>query len=85
MALLEKIEGLTLYTLAQQETLQTQRSLLEAQQTKMEALEARLLRYLAFLDSRVKATEKLIAKLSKGDPAVVWLRSPVAQAWAVVW
>ena len=33
------------------------------------------LRCLAFLDSRVKATEKLIAKLSKGDPAVVWLRS----------
>ena len=29
------------------------------------------LRCLAFLDSRVKATEKLIAKLSKADPAVV--------------
>ena len=42
MALLQKIEELTLYTLQQQETLQIQRSLLEAQQAKTEALEAKL-------------------------------------------
>ena len=33
------------------------------------------LRLLAFLDSRVKVTEKLIAKLSRGDEPVQWLRS----------
>ena len=33
------------------------------------------LRCLAFLDSRIQATEKLLAQLSRGDPAIVWLRS----------
>ncbi len=33
------------------------------------------LRCIAFLDGRIQATNKLLAKLSRDDPAIVWLRS----------